>query len=222
MFKDEWLFVDEVIKRVYGSQSITFIEVGANDGVRGDHIHYWVSNFNWTGIMIEPLQDECNSLELLYKDRSNIHIENVAVHSSKQSVKLYVPKSEKRRGTASIFRRNRNVHRYRNRSNTIRVPSVTLQSLILKHNIEGLKFLQIDAEGAELEVMKSIDLDVNCPEIINYEHKHIRALGFEKEFLRILRRYRFNAIEYGKRDTVAIRNDIVSKSDFYAMFRNFK
>lgn len=209
MFKGEWLFIDEVMKDYAGTKSMRFVEVGANDGVRGDHLNYWIQNFGWTGIMCEPLEYECSLLKQLYVTNPNIHVENVAIHSTLDRVTLYVPNPIKRRGTASIYKNNRNIWRHRKRLEKIKVPCCTVQSLIDKYKMHDFKILQIDAEGAELEVIQSIDLNRNCPDIINYEHKHIRRMGFEKQFLKILKPYGFEHIEYSLRDSVALRRSSV-------------
>lgn len=210
MFKGEWLLIDDVLKKYAGSQPVCFVEIGANDGIRGDHLNYWIQNFGWTGLMCEPLKVEFSVLEKLYSSNPNIHTENVAIHSFLKELTLYVPKLEKRRGTASIFKKNRNIWRHRKRLEKITAPCCTAQSLIDKHSLNQFKVLQIDVEGAELEVLKSIDLNKNCPDIINYEHKHIRKLGFEKDFQRILSKFNFELHEYSMRDTVAIRSGVIS------------
>ena len=50
------------------------------------------------------------------------------------------------------------------------VKGVTLHSLFEKHQIQELDLLQIDAEGFDYEIIRSIDFAKTKPAIIHYEH----------------------------------------------------
>ena len=39
------------------NQPLSFIQVGANDGVYGDPLRSYVRRFGWKGILVEPQQD---------------------------------------------------------------------------------------------------------------------------------------------------------------------
>src|SRR6185369_15431509 len=52
----------------------------------------------------------------------------------------------------------------------VRVQCVTLQDLLIKHRIAGIDLLQIDAEGYDYEILKSIDVQRVRPRFINFEH----------------------------------------------------
>ena len=49
------------------------------------------------------------------------------------------------------------------------VKCVTVQGLLQSCNVDHVNILQIDAEGYDFEIVKSIDLDVLKPEIICFE-----------------------------------------------------
>ena len=46
---------------------ITFIQVGANDGIRFDNLYYTVTNQSWSGLVIEPLTKHFSKLANNYK-----------------------------------------------------------------------------------------------------------------------------------------------------------
>jgi hypothetical protein len=50
------------------------------------------------------------------------------------------------------------------------VPCTTLDALVQKHEIGHVDILQIDAEGHDYEVLKSLNLKVTSPIIIQFEH----------------------------------------------------
>lgn len=53
------------------------------------------------------------------------------------------------------------------------VEATTLDSLILAHHYEDFDLLQIDCEGFDGEVFKSINLNLCRPKIIKFEHGHM-------------------------------------------------
>lgn len=50
-----------------------------------------------------------------------------------------------------------------------RVMCITLRQLLEKHQIQQLDLLQIDAEGYDYEILKTLDFDLLKPNFINYE-----------------------------------------------------
>ncbi len=53
------------------------------------------------------------------------------------------------------------------------VKTVTFQNLISKYKIESLDLLQFDVEGYDYQILKSFNLSVVKPSIIQYEHLHM-------------------------------------------------
>ncbi|GMI09452.1 hypothetical protein TrLO_g6849 [Triparma laevis f. longispina] len=53
---------------------------------------------------------------------------------------------------------------------TTSVRCITFPTLLKKHGITNFKVLQIDAEGADLDVIKSVDFNRYTPMLVHYEH----------------------------------------------------
>ena len=53
------------------------------------------------------------------------------------------------------------------------VPCATLDGLIKKHGMQSIDVLQIDAEGHDFAVLKTINLSTISPLIIQFEHGHL-------------------------------------------------
>jgi hypothetical protein len=53
---------------------------------------------------------------------------------------------------------------------TIRVPSLKLETVLEKHNIEIIDLLDIDVEGTELDVWKTFDYEKHKPKVIIIEY----------------------------------------------------
>jgi len=50
------------------------------------------------------------------------------------------------------------------------VRCITFEALMEKHKVIDFKILQVDAEGADLDVLKAVDLGKYKPEIVHFEH----------------------------------------------------
>jgi hypothetical protein len=61
------------------------------------------------------------------------------------------------------------------RVETMEVPCVTFESLCRKHGLEDLDVLQIDTEGYDFEIIRSIDLGRYAPLMLIYEDMHLDA-----------------------------------------------
>jgi hypothetical protein len=53
------------------------------------------------------------------------------------------------------------------------VPALRLDALITKHGFEELDLLQVDCEGFDGEVIRSLDLSRFRPSLIQFEHGHM-------------------------------------------------
>jgi FkbM family methyltransferase len=86
-----------------------------------------------------------------------------------------------------------------------RVECITLAMVLEKHRIRELDLLQIDAEGYDYEILKTLDFARLRPRFINYEHALLR--DDEKAKCRDrLERENYVLMEYGY-DTFCIRMD---------------
>jgi FkbM family methyltransferase len=83
----------------------------------------------------------------------------------------------------------------------IRVVGITFDQLLLKNKLSKVDFLQIDAEGFDYEIIKSIDLIRQRPTIINYERV---LLGDQQaECVALLRRHGYVVADHSI-DTLAV------------------
>ena len=79
---------------------------------------------------------------------------------------------------------------------------MTLAGLLEKHGFKGLDFLQIDAEGFDYEIIKSIDFAATRPRFINYEYV---LLGADRAACRALLLEKGYGLLDQRQDTLAIR-----------------
>ncbi|MDF1607365.1 FkbM family methyltransferase [Hoeflea sp. YIM 152468] len=148
-----------------------FVQLGAFDGLSGDPLRDIILADDWRGILVEPQKAAFERLEDLYRDRPQLSLFNAAVGPEDGEITIYSRKG----GPVSTASANPNFlltpgHR---RSDLVAevVPCYRLETLLRKAgNPERIDLLQIDTEGFDFQIIKSIDLNTIKPEIIRYEH----------------------------------------------------
>ena len=58
-------------------KDIFFIQIGSNDGIAGDPIHQYISEHNWSGILVEPIKYVFERLLHNYTGYPRLIFENV-------------------------------------------------------------------------------------------------------------------------------------------------
>lgn len=158
--------------------ALSFVQVGANDGVFVDPLRQYILTRGWSGILVEPQADVFERLKENYADCADrLIFENVAVSLSSQ-LELFLPPADL--GThdprhahsvvsnnAVVLAKTMNVTEARLRRVT--VPAVTLDELLSRHNFTHLDLLQIDAEGYDWEVLRTLNMKKIKPTLIQFE-----------------------------------------------------
>jgi FkbM family methyltransferase len=201
-----------------GGDALTFIEVGANDGLSGDPMREYILKHPWRGVLVEPQPDVFARLQANYPavgDR--IAFENVAVSRSREPIAMYrLPLSSPKStiGTATVASSNQKIAARQldaklEELEKIMVPTASLDDLVAKHGMEKLDVLQLDTEGFDWEVLQSLDLTRTRPRLIRFEHghltpqtiaamtQHLNANGYDLSF---------GGYE---QDSVALRKDLI-------------
>lgn len=166
----------DVIPLLPNKEGMTFIEVGANNGVDNDPIRDWVRRYKWTGVLIEPVPSAFEDLRKSYSGIDGVSFEDVAISNSDEKVSImYRPKSSK---IASLDKDHAPM---KGKYKEIKVKLNRLDDIVQKYGFVELDLLNIDAEGHDFEVIKSLDLNRCRPKIIHYEHRHFGDIKKECE-----------------------------------------
>jgi FkbM family methyltransferase len=167
----------------------TFVEVGANDGEQHDHLRPFILGRDWTGVMVEPVPYVFERLSRNYAGVERVALENAAVGDRDGTLPFYhlVDAREDERaalpdwydGIGSFSREALLSHAehipdIESRMVCAQVPVLTLESLCRRHGIERLDLLVIDAEGYDWEIVRAIDFEARRPQLLVYEHYHLR------------------------------------------------
>jgi FkbM family methyltransferase len=201
---------------------VKFIQVGANDGVYGDPLRHYVERYGWRGMLVEPQPDVFARLRENYSHcAERLIFENLAVSPERGSLVLYrVPgeqalPGQKMQDSLTVTSANpRVVARQAGVAASllerVEVEAVRLDDLIARHQFEDFDLLQVDCEGYDGEVMKSIDLARYRPKIVQFEHGHLTRPDLDQLERRLsLHQYHFL---YGGRfaDSLAVSSEFMA------------
>lgn len=194
--------------------SLRFIQVGANDGVFGDPLRKYVMTRGWRGILCEPQDDVFAALQRNYAFAADrLIFEKVAISRSSEPMTLFrapdialsadsdMPHAlTVTSGSARVVARQTGVAE----RDLVKIvtPAMTLDALVERHGYAGFDVLQIDVEGFDFEVLRSLSLDRHRPAVIQFEHGHLKPRVLT-EASRFLSRHGY-LLHYGGRSTDSV------------------
>ena len=163
---------------------LTFVQVGANDGVLYDPVHSLVAERGWRGVLIEPVPWIFKELVENYSGVDGLSFENVAVGATDGIMPLYyvTPREGEPdflRCLATFKRSILESHAWAapdiaERVEQIDVPTLSLASLVERHEINLLDLFVSDTEGYDYEILKQIDFRAPwAPRFIIFEVRHL-------------------------------------------------
>jgi len=169
-----------------------FIQVGSGDGQAGDHIYNYVHKYNWSGILIEPVDYVFEKLVKNYSGKEGLSFENRALSADAGDKDFYYigetnstafPEWYCQLGSFSksnIEKHESEIPGIRDYIVHKRVKTITFKELIGKYQVENLDLLQVDVEGYDYEVIKMIDFNKIKPKIILFEDKHLSCQDYSE------------------------------------------
>jgi FkbM family methyltransferase len=195
-----------------GYKNGVFVDVGAHDGLTINNTIYFEKYNNWTGINIEPIKSVYDKLVINRPKSINI---NCAVCNSNGETEFLCNTgyTEMISGLKDTFDK-RHLQRLEKENKKmgahtqiIKVKTQKLETIFDEHKITHINYLSIDVEGAEFEVIKSINFDKVFIDVIGYENNYENN---SIPIIKYLEDKNFSIINKGI-DIFMINN----KSDFY-------
>jgi FkbM family methyltransferase len=199
-----------------GKKNGVFVEVGALDGICGSNTYFFEKERNWSGLLIEPNPIEFRKLENI--DRELSIKENCAISNEEGDINFLSIEGPCNvlSGILEFYnenhlnRINRELDSYKSyeeghelysKSETIKMKALRLQTLFDKYNLVDIDLVSIDVEGAEMNVLESIDFDKTNITCFLIENNY----GIEKE-TEFLNKKGYNFIGNIEWDCVFIKN----------------
>ena len=178
-----------LVQGFFGSRPDGFyVEIGANDPVLHSQTHH-LEQLGWEGILVEPQPELC---ERLRRERPRARVFGVAcvARGARDEALLQLAADRAHSSLKADHPTPGAVY-----VGTIRVPARTLDGILEECGDPRVDFLSIDVEGAELEVLRGLDLTVRRPALLLIEdhvhdlkvHRHLKGQRY-----RLLRRTQYN------------------------------
>lgn len=149
-----------------------FVEVGANEPTSPESQTWHLEQRGWTGVLIEPIPELADKARESRKQ--SIVFQAACVDSdAERTTTLLIPMASGGlvTGHASL-RANIDEHNY-SEFTRVEVQAATLTEILDQVGAEAVDLLSIDVEGAELDVLRGLDLSRYRPSLILLEDKHL-------------------------------------------------
>ena len=166
-------FVDNVL--LHGKRDGVFVDVGAYDGIALSNTYYFERELGWSGLCIEP-----NPLayERLAKNRKCLSL-NCGVGGHEASLAFLKLPEELELGSGFIqyfddsspYKDKKFIDRIRHDGGeVINVPVRRFNDLLRSNQVTRVDYLSIDTEGADFEILRSVDFDAFDIRVIDIEN----------------------------------------------------
>jgi FkbM family methyltransferase len=176
-------FDDVICRRMFEVGSdLRFVQVGVFDGVTGDPVRKYIQRCGWRGVLVEPQPRAVAKLQELYRNNDAIVILQAAIHRRPGRRTLFSVDSAQAPdwagGLASFARENVIKHAplIPGLEAMIReeaVDCVSFDAVLSRLPPGRLDLLQIDAEGADADILALFPFAQRMPAIVHWEVKHL-------------------------------------------------
>lgn len=164
-----------------------FVKVGANDGITGDPVsEVLLADERWKGLLIEPAPPCFQRLVANFGNSPRFAMEQVAIGKTNGEAAFYfvdpaaakeIPGLPSWFDQLGSFDRNHIVKHLGGLLEPFiieqRVPVRRLADVLRSNGIHAVHLLQIDTEGYDFELLKTLDLAAEAPSAIYIEHRHL-------------------------------------------------
>jgi len=189
--------ISKTLHHIGKNHKDTFVvQIGAMDGINFDDTRGFLDMYRWPALLVEPIPEIFTELKYNFRDRENYAFEQCAITEIDGEVEmLTIPKIaiEKEnlhpgyKGMSALYPLKngfgtdyqRDIDVKKNFGIDIKVPTLTLNSLMNKHNIEKFDILICDVEGYDWNILKQLDFNKYKPKFIRLEY--INLTDEEKE-----------------------------------------
>ena len=195
-------------------RELTFIQVGAYDGITRDPLRKYIERYGWRGVMLEPQAIAAGQLRALYQNNDSVVILQAALDRHPGTATLYAVDFGGREpswagGLASFQRDCILKHRdlIPGLEGMIRceeVACVTFDDVLARVPAEPLDLLQVDTEGADAYILSLFPFERIAPAIIHWEVKHL-SMADRTSCLARLAKLGYRFAPSGQEDMLAAR-----------------
>ena len=164
-----------------GTTPPTPLQVGACDGLRDDPLHHFLTTRPCRAHLLEPLPENFQQLQKTYAAHPHITLHCEALtDTASGTATLYVPTApsdiQPYASFYPLLHKSIRIDAIRHgTTRPVEVPAITITELCRREHIHHFDVIQIDAEGLDGRLVKSILAAGLRPAILNFEHLHLPA-----------------------------------------------
>lgn len=151
---------EEIIRRYFGNNKGTFLDIGANDGITLSNT-FALANAGWKGTLVEASPSAYERLQTCYSNMTGFDLINTAVGSHNGKIVLHDSGEHLGKGDTSLVSTTKEAERDRwlnHVFNDVTVACCTFQVLQGLTQYRKFDFISMDIEGMEMEVLPQMDL----------------------------------------------------------------
>ena len=182
---------------------VAFIQIGSNDGIAADPLReFIVGSAKWHGVFVEPVPQIFAQLQrnYAYLRRNNLRFCNAAISAEPGTLQLwkikdgYLPemppfaKALNSFDKCHLIKHLSAVADLESKMESTTVPCMTYEQLRRAHGLSQVDVLNIDTEGHDDQILKSIDFETSKPNLILFEVVHMRSEA-KSEVFALLRQH---------------------------------
>jgi FkbM family methyltransferase len=154
-----------------------FMDVGAHDGITFNNTLYFEKYNNWTGVNIEPNNNVYDKLvinrptciNLNYAICNNEGVADFIYNIGYTEMLSGLKNSYDPRHSARLEKENKEMGSV---TEIIKVNTKKIETICDENNIKQINYLSIDVEGAEFDVIKSINFNKVFIDVIGFENNY--------------------------------------------------
>jgi FkbM family methyltransferase len=180
------------LRAVVGSlDEISVVQIGASDGERQDPIRrLLLERPRWRALLVEPDPPSFSRLRANYPVDERFVLDNVAVAATDGTLPFWYLDEGAREAVPGLpghfdqlgsfdehyltdelgASRTEAIAPY---LRSIDVPTLTFESLLVRHAVDRVDLLIVDTNGSDWVVLRQVDLDRFRPSVVLFEHKHL-------------------------------------------------
>jgi len=176
---------------------VTYLQIGAFDGVHGDPVYPLIDRHKLRGILLEPQKDAFARLQANYARFPNFCLINAAIADQDGERPLFRIKPDATGpdwlhqiasfNRSAILSHADMVPDLQSMIETEMVRCMTFESLFREIRLETIDLLLIDTEGFDAEVLRMFDVPKRRPPIVRFEHKHLKPEVHEQALAMLVR-----------------------------------
>jgi FkbM family methyltransferase len=198
----------ERIFKMAGEANIkTFVQIGSNDGIKNDPLHWYIKKNNWKGILVEPDKANFTKLRDNYSQVNGLHFENAGIGPERGEMIFYrlkdITNSEPgwydQVGSFDKETFIKNIEHGKElnkRITTDSLPVITFYDLLQKYNYREIDLLHIDTEGFDYKILRSIDFSKYNIRLVIFEGEWMTRSEL-KEIIQYLRKFKYRMYRSG-------------------------